>query len=101
MIQANETLKQMHLLYVEDDKDIQKPLSDMFQRKCKTLTVASDGQEGLQAYKEHSPDIIVTDIKMPKLDGLGMISKIRQEDEEIPIVITSAFTETSFLQEAI
>jgi diguanylate cyclase (GGDEF)-like protein len=62
---------------------------------------ASNGEEGLKAFKEHKPEIIVTDIKMPQMTGLEMAKEIRKIDKSIPIVITTAHSESEFLLEAI
>lgn len=55
-------------------------------------------KEGFDLYVKHKPDVIITDIKMPVLDGIGMIRKIRETDGDIPIVITSAFENSDYLK---
>ena len=96
----NELLK-LTLLYVEDDEIIRQNaveyLSDYFTK----VYQAQDGLEALEAYQERKPDIIITDIKMPRLDGLAMAKKIRKEDKTTPIVITTAFTDTEYLIQAV
>ena len=89
------------LLYVEDD-DITRInaveyLNDMFAN----ILEASDGLEAYQIYEEESIDIIITDIEMPKLNGLEMAKKIRKFDKKIPIIITTAFTTNEYLLEAV
>lgn len=44
---------------------------------------ASDGEQGYAQYKKHQPDVIITDIKMPKENGLSMIEKIRKENKKL------------------
>jgi len=97
----NNILKQIKLLYVEDDDSIRGILSKGLKRRVKELEVARNGMEGFEKYKSFKPDIIVTDIKMPKMNGLEMSKRIRQLDKLIPIIITSAHGESETLMEAI
>ncbi len=94
-------VKDILLLYVEDDENIRKVYERYLKRKVKNLLVAINGQEGFDLYVKHKPDLIVTDIKMPIMDGLEMSRKIRTLDNLIPIIVTTAHTETEFFQEAI
>jgi signal transduction histidine kinase len=70
-------------------------------RRINNVLTASNGQEGYDLYLKHKPDIILTDIKMPMMDGLEMSSLIRDEDAEVPIIVTTAHSETYLFQEAI
>lgn len=94
-------LKDLNILYVEDETDVREEVVDILNLKVGTLYVATNGQEGYEQYKLNHPDIIITDIKMPVMDGMQMITKIRSENSDIPIVITSAFNETEFFKSAI
>ena len=94
-------LKELIVLYVEDDKDISEEIIDILQLKVKKVLSASNGEEALLLYKKEEVDIIITDIQMPIMDGLTMVQYIREVNEEIPVIITSAFNETSFLNKAI
>jgi len=89
------------LLYAEDDtitrENAVEYLSDMFAN----VLEASDGIEAYQIYKEEHIDIIITDIEMPKLNGLEMAKNIRKLDKKIPIIITTAFTTNEYLLEAV
>ncbi len=96
-----EILKQVKLLYVEDDESIRNVLSRGLKRRVKELMVAVDGVDGLEKYYSFKPDIIVTDIKMPNMSGLEMSKKIRKEDRSTPIIITSAHGESEKILEAI
>lgn len=62
---------------------------------------AQDGFEGLELLDSFAPDIIMTDIAMPKMDGLEMVTRIKEIDAQIPIVILSAFDSSEFLIKAI
>jgi len=97
-----ELLKNIKVLYVEDEIDIQKITSDVLSSVCQEVVCASNGLEALELFESLGDfDIIVTDINMPKMDGITLIKKIREIDYAFPITITTAHTEVHFLQEAI
>lgn len=98
---TQDGLQGLKLLYVEDDESIRNALVRFLSRRTKLLFVAEDGEEGLRLFKEHSPDLVVTDIQMPKMNGLTMSEKIREIDSEVPIVIITAFNEEGYLMKAI
>lgn len=60
----------------------------------KNVYIASDGEQGLKLYHEVSPDIIITDIQMPNMNGLEMIRQINNRN--IPIIVTTAFSDIEF-----
>ncbi len=93
--------QEISVLYVEDQLDIQEEFVDILELYVDKIHTASNGQEGLQQYQKTLPDIIITDIQMPVMTGLEMVKKIREKDQEIPIVITSAFEDSQYLLEAI
>ncbi|HCA27032.1 MAG TPA: diguanylate cyclase [Betaproteobacteria bacterium] len=94
-------LKSLTILYVEDDKDIREQLAQFLRRRVARLLVASNGQEGLDAYREHTPAIVITDILMPVMDGLNMAEAIKKQSPNTPIIVTTAFNETDFFLRAI
>jgi PAS domain S-box-containing protein/diguanylate cyclase (GGDEF)-like protein len=94
-------LKNLSVLYVEDDQDILESMQRPLGRRIHTLHTAINGEEGLAAYHREKPDVIITDIRMPVMDGLRMARQIREADPAIPIIITSAFDETDYFVEAI
>ena len=89
------------LLYVEDNLGIQKLATKVFEKFFTNIFVASDGVEGLRLFKEHNPDIIITDIQMPGLDGLEMLQLIRELNLDTKVIITSAYDDKDYLFSAI
>jgi EAL domain-containing protein (putative c-di-GMP-specific phosphodiesterase class I)/PleD family two-component response regulator len=89
------------VLYVEDNKDISEEVAFFLGKKVKELVLAYDGEEGFELFKQSTPDVVVTDVQMPKMDGLEMIEKIREINPEVPIIITTAFNELDYLLKAI
>src|SRR5512135_270673 len=94
-------LRKLRLLYVEDDESVRESLLRFLQRRFDTVYAARDGREGLQLFTEHRPDIVVTDIQMPIMDGLEMAREIRRIQGDVPVLITTAFNEVSYLMRAI
>ena len=89
------------LLLVEDDRVIRSVYEQVLIKHVKKLYLAIDGADGYDKYLEYNPDIIVTDIKMPIVNGLEMIRKIRTTDQDQRIIIMSAYSETRFFLKAI
>ncbi|MCU7835050.1 MAG: diguanylate cyclase [gamma proteobacterium symbiont of Taylorina sp.] len=94
-------LKTAKILYVEDDKKVREGYTKTLNRCAKELYVADDGEAGLELFKKLSIDIVVSDIKMPHMNGIDMAKAIMETAPDIPIVFTTAHNETSFLFEAI
>ena len=99
--QDQEFLKTLTVLYVEDDNDTRQQFSEFLRRPVGTLITAADGVEGLQAFKNHGPDIVVTDILMPRMDGLNMAHEILEITPSVPIIVVTAFEQTDYLMRAI
>ncbi|MDD2369743.1 MAG: diguanylate cyclase [Sulfuricurvum sp.] len=91
----------LSILYIEDDKNTQEEVAFFLEPLVSTLYLASNGQEGLDLYRLHTPDLIITDIQMPIMNGLDMIKEIRKNDSRTPIFITTAYNETTYLHDAI
>ena len=89
------------ILYVEDEAMIRQNAVEYLGRICKHVFEAEDGFQALQCYHDNKPDIIISDIKMPRMNGLEMARKIRQNDKNTPIIIATAHTETSYLLQAV
>jgi diguanylate cyclase (GGDEF)-like protein len=89
------------ILYIEDEEEIRDSLSRFINRFSKKLYIAKDGEEGLALYKEYNPDIVISDIKMPKMNGIEMSKYIKDINPEQPIIFTTAHSESSFFMEAI
>ena len=98
---VQEYLKTLTLLFVEDEKDAREQCGEFLSRYAGTLLTAENGAEGLAAYRLHRPDIVVTDIHMPLMDGLSMSSAIRDLDPSVPILVVTAFDEANYLKRAI
>jgi len=86
-----EQLKTMTLLYVEDEDVARMAVGAFLKRQVGTLLLAKDGQDGLEQFRAHHPDIVVTDLEMPVMNGMQMVENIRSTDNGTPIIITTAY----------
>jgi len=91
-------LKELTLLCVEDDEDIQAIYKSLFEPLFKRVYYAKNGVEGLDTYNQS--DIIISDYKMPNIDGVEMIRFIRERDRHIPIILVTAFEDIAMLMDA-
>ena len=94
-------IKNLKILYIDDDDFIREDAVEYLSYYSDYVYEACDGKDGLNKYKELNPDIIITDIKMPKLNGIDMIKEIRKSDKTTKIIIVTAFLETSYLMQAV
>jgi len=96
-----EDLKNYTLLFVENEKGIRDNFSEYFNLLFKEVYIAVDGKEALSLYNQYKPDLIITDIKMPNMNGLELVKKIRVKDMKTSIVLISAHTDVDFLLESV
>lgn len=97
----NKALKELKVLLVEDEENISRLLKDAIGDNFHSFIVASDGVEGRELFLKIKPDIVITDIMMPRLSGLDMAKELKQINPDIPIIILSAFSEKEKLFDAI
>ena len=88
--------KNLKLLYVEDNPSVRDVTLLILHKFFSNIIVAEDGQDGLKKFKENTFDIVVTDIHMPKLNGLEMIREIRNINKDILTLILSAHNESEY-----
>lgn len=88
------------LLYVEDEALIRKMAVRFLEDLFVDIFEAEDGKEALEIYHDTKPDIIITDIEMPKMDGLALCEQIRKTDTHTPIIIMTAYSHTDYLLKA-
>jgi diguanylate cyclase (GGDEF)-like protein len=103
MINNISILKNITILYAEDEKDLREVTHQILKGFTKKQFVAQNGQEGLELFKEHENeiDLIITDVNMPVLNGLDMVKEIKKINLNIPIIVATAFSNKEYLLEAI
>lgn len=93
--------RSLKVLYVEDDESVRVPTAKILDRCVKELFVACDGADGFEQFQKYHPDVVITDITMPKMDGLTMSEHIRKINQFTPIIMTTAHFDSEFLLKAI
>ena len=93
--------KNIKILYVEDDEIARENGVEYLQNFFEQIYEAKDAITALQLYEKYQPDIIITDIQMPKLNGLEFVKRIRQKDKKTQIIIITAFCDKDYLLKAI
>ena len=97
-----EKLKTIKVLYVEDDEAIMKTFSKILSKVFNSVITAVNGEEGLEKFQQNQEniDLVITDIKMPKLDGIDMAGEIRKIDPDMPCILTTAHGEYEYFLRA-
>ena len=93
--------KQFKLLLVEDDTLMRETTMEFLSSFFDDITVATDGDDAWSKFQKSEFDLIITDINLPNMDGLKLISKMREYNEDLPIVILSAHTESNYFIDSI
>ena len=88
------------VLYIEDDLATQKLIKKILTKHCKEVFVANDGQEGLALYRELQPNIVLSDIVMPNMNGIEMSERIRKLKPQQIIALFTAYNEPEFKAKA-
>ena len=94
-------LQTLTLLYAEDEDGLRKNIADSLRYYVKDVIEASDGHEAYELFLTKNPDIILSDIHMPHLNGIEFIQKVRLINRDIPVVMITAHTDTKYLLEAV
>ena len=96
-----DRLQSLRVLYVEDDVETREELVLMLESWVGELHVASNGREGLELYKKNAPEIVITDIQMPNMNGLLMSTEIKALNPEQCIIVLSAYNDVEYLFKAL
>jgi len=98
---CKKLLKNISVLFIEDEEKLLQRMIDAIGAKFALFETAGNGEEGLRKSRAMKPDIIITDITMPKMDGLEMAEAIHRHSPSLPIVILSAYSDKEKLLHAI
>ena len=88
------------LLLVEDDDMVNMAIRRILARRFPEATIhsAENGMIGLELFKEHAPEIVITDINMPVMDGIEMAGKIRSINSETKFIVLTGYSDKNFLE---
>lgn len=93
-------LKSKRILFVEDDFTTRLQMTHTLKMLFHKVYCAKDGEEAYNLYEDEQPDIILTDVRMPKKDGIKLTRQIRQIDYQIPIIMLTSFDDKNVLLNA-
>lgn len=99
-------LKNLSILFVEDDAILRDEFSEILSRLYGNITSARNGKHGLYLYdelidKKTPPNIIISDIDMPIMNGIEFLEKIREKNKKVPFIFTTAHSDVDFLLKSI
>lgn len=97
----NTSLSYLNVLFVEDEEVIREHTMISLNYLVKEVQVASNGQEALEVMESFSPDIIISDLQMPIMNGIDFIKTIRKKNKKVPIIVLTAHTDKEYLLELI
>ncbi len=98
---CTQSLNNLTVLLVEDESSLSVLLQNAIGNHFAHFEVAQDGEEGLSKVQSIHPDIVITDITMPHMDGLEMSAILHEQDPSLPIVVLSAYSDKEYLLDAI
>lgn len=94
-------LSQSRVLLAEDNVEVRVKFAKMLSLFFCEVIEAANGREALEYFHSKKPDVVITDVRMPGMDGIALVQTIRKTDREIPIIITSAYSDKEYLLESI
>lgn len=97
-------MKKYSLLLVEDEQNILYGMKNVLSISCERLSkvlTASNGKEALSVVEQEPPDMIITDIRMPEMDGVSLVKELRDQGYQMPIIILTALTDFHTVKELI
>lgn len=89
------------ILFVEDEASLREHLAIFLGLHFERVTTAVDGRDGLEAFQRVKPDAVISDIRMPNLNGLQLAAALKSASPETPVILCSAFTDTEYLLKGI
>ena len=89
------------ILVIEDEATLQKALDDVLSQEGFEVLSATDGIVGLEVAKKEKPDLILLDIILPKMDGFEVLSKLKANDKDTPVVILTNLSDLNDVQKAL
>ena len=80
-----------NILVADDDRTIAHLIREIIERRGSTALVAYDGEQALKIFNNFKVDLIITDLKMPHVDGMNLIKTIRESNSDIPIIVITGY----------
>jgi len=100
-VNLEEKINNKNILIVDDEYSIREALKMFFESKGYNVKIAADGRAALDIIEKEDCDVIISDIRMNRLDGMGLIKKIEEYSKKIPVIIITAYPELNTTLDAI
>lgn len=94
-------LQKLSLLLVEDEPELRRETAAFLELYLGRVIPAANGREALECFESQGPDLVVSDIRMPVMDGLELVTRLKARSPETPVIFCTAFSETAYLLRAI
>lgn len=91
----------MKILYVEDESEAREALAKYLKRRFGKIFTAVDGLDGLNVFREETPDLVIADLYMPNMDGLEMIREIKKISPEVFVIVTTAVDDVEVILKSV
>src|SRR3954470_14262167 len=89
--EPTKTTSPLHVLVVDDEASARSGLDKLLRHEGYTVATADGGEAALALFNEHPPDVVITDLKMPGIDGLELLRRLREVDKDLPVIVATAF----------
>ncbi|WP_437293923.1 sigma-54-dependent transcriptional regulator [Sorangium sp. So ce426] len=86
-----EKRQSSRVLVVDDEASARSGLEKLLRQEGYTVDAAADGVEAVEVAAERPPDVVITDLKMPRMDGVALLGKLREQDPALPVIVVTAF----------
>ena len=94
-------ISKLSIVYVEDEAELREHVAYALRLHIDTVATAANGKEALELIRMNRPDIVISDIRMPTMDGLELASALRKKLPDLPVILCTAFTDSNYLLKAI
>ncbi len=84
-------MNQIRVLVVDDEASARSGIEKLLRQSGYVVDTAKDGKEALTLVAENSPEVVLTDLKMPQMDGMTLLAKLRESDRDLPVIVATAF----------
>ncbi len=88
------------ILVVDDEASARSGLEKLLKQSGYDVATAGDGVAALEVAASYAPDVVVTDLKMPNMDGMALLAKLREQDRDLPVIVTTAFGDVNVAVQA-
>ena len=96
-----EYLKKLDVLYVEDEEAVRELIENRLSRSFGKIYTAPNGEVGLYKFDAHRPRIVITDIRMPIMNGIDMLEGIKEKRPDVKVIVTTAHSDSDYMLRSI